>query len=45
MVSFVLFYSSACSLISTMFRLDRTKILNLEAKGHPFFDGLTNNAS
>ena len=31
--------------ISTMFRLDRTKILNPEAKGHPFFDGLTNNAS
>ena len=31
--------------ISTMLRLDHTKILNLEAKRHRFFDGLTNNAS
>ena len=31
--------------ISTMLRLDHTKILNLEAKRNRFFDGLTNDAS
>ena len=31
--------------ISTMLRLDHTKFWNLEAKRHPFFNGLANNAS